>query len=70
MKIVALQLRIIHSTAQLEHHSHNTMNFDLASTGSAQEKKSWGQGWDETWIQKQILQIAADCNVQTNLHFS
>lgn len=38
MKVVALQLHIIHSTARLKHHGLNAVNSDLISTGSAQEK--------------------------------
>lgn len=44
MKVVALQLHIIHSTARLKHHGLNAVNSDLISTGSAQEKlQSWNQ---------------------------
>ena len=38
MKVVALQLDTIHSTARLEHHGLNAKNAQLISTGSTQEK--------------------------------
>lgn len=44
MKVVALQLHIIHSNTQLEHHPHNILTSDLTFTWNAQERRSLGLG--------------------------